>query len=164
MKYSLPTETEGGTHTGLNTERSHADTIQDQKHRCQWHVAVELRMAHTSHILYMIGLVWISYKIFLIGVMLKSMLKKKPHNQTNNQTKNPNRCIFINFFVCLFAVSCSIGFGKVGGRCKSSQCQGVCKHTLFFVMCFFFFVFLLRFRFVICSNKISLRRSHWPPP
>lgn len=103
MKYSLPTETGGGTHTGLNTERSHADTIQDQKHRCQWHVAVELRMTHTSHILYMIGLVWISYKIFLIGLMLKSMqIEIKPH--TGKQTtKKPttNRCIFRIFF-CLF--------------------------------------------------------------
>lgn len=44
----------------------------------QWHVAVELRVIDTFHILYMFGLVWISYKnVFLSFIIIKSEKQKK---------------------------------------------------------------------------------------
>lgn len=71
-------------------------------------------MTNTAHILYMIGLVWISYKIFLLSDVLI--------NAQKNKTKQRNKgCIFINIFF-LFNVSRSVQFGKFGGRCKSLPC------------------------------------------
>lgn len=63
-------------------------------------------MADASHILYMFGLVWISYKIFLWSVVIikKSKGKKKEEKQ--------KRCFRINFFFLLH-VSRSMHFWQV---------------------------------------------------
>lgn len=84
MKYSLPTGTgERNTHrTGYRkipccwSSQMSYHTRPEASY--QWHVAVELRVIDTFHILYMFGLVWISYKnVFLSFIIIKSEKQKK---------------------------------------------------------------------------------------
>lgn len=69
MKYSRPTETgERNTHRTNYREIPCCWSNRISYHTRpealeQWHVAVRLKMTDTSHILYMFGLVWISYEI-----------------------------------------------------------------------------------------------------
>lgn len=83
MKYSLPTETgKRNTHrTNYRkipccwSNRTSLHTWPEASE--QWHVAVELRVTDTSHILYMFGLVRVSYKIIILLLNYSNREKKQ---------------------------------------------------------------------------------------
>lgn len=112
-------------------------------------------MTNISHILYMIGLVWISYKIFFTV-----WCYNKHSKEEKKRKKKHKRCVLINISF-LFNVPRSMLFGKFGGRCKSLQCwmiSWMCAAMERGVL------LMLGWVVVICFKEISLQERKITPP
>lgn len=64
-------------------------------------------------------------------------------------------------FVCLPSLA-PLVLAKFEG--VVNHCIAMCVQNVFVMCVFYLFIYLLMFRFIVCSNKISLQRRHWSPP
>lgn len=116
---------------------------------------MELKVTNTSHILYMFGLVWISYKIFLLSVVSIKIERKKQRNRRD--------ALGLTFLFLLNA-SRSMHFGKSGGRCKSLQCGMMSWMCAAMEIAVFVFVFNSGGLSLFALIRSVCRRGKQTPP